>query len=67
MRKTKVNKRKFKYSTKTSKTKRIYKKNNNPCEKGVTDEVLRLRGLIKQFRIKNKKLPKVLTNSSNDQ
>lgn len=42
MRKTKVNKRKIKYSKKTSK---VYIKNNNPCGKGVTDEVLRFRGL----------------------
>jgi hypothetical protein len=65
MRKTKVNKRKNKYSKKTSKAGRTYGKNKNPCEKGVTDEVLRLRGLIKEFRTKNK--PKVLTNMSNDQ
>ena len=58
MRKTKVNKRKIKYSKKT-------RRNKNSCEKGVTDEVLRLRGLIKEFRTKNK--PKVLTNRSNDQ
>ena len=52
MRKTKINKRKIKYSRKA------YGKNKNLCEKGVTDEVLRLRGLIKEFRTKNKKLPK---------
>ena len=51
MRKTKVNKRKIKYSKKT-------RKNKNPCEKGVTDEVLRFRRLIKELRIKNKKLNK---------
>jgi len=51
MRKTKVNKRKIKYSKKT-------RKNKNPCEKGVTDEVLRFRRLIKEIKIKNKKLNK---------
>jgi hypothetical protein len=55
MRKTKVNKRKIKYSKKTSK---VYSKNNNPCGKGVTDEVLRFRGLIKELKIKNKKTQK---------
>jgi len=65
MRKTKVNKRKIKYSKKTSKAGRTYGKNKNLCEKGVTDEVLRFRGLIKELKIKNKKtlknkpLPKV--------
>lgn len=48
MRKTKVNKRKIKYSKKT-------RKNKNLCKNSVTDEVLRLRGLIKEFRIKNQK------------
>jgi hypothetical protein len=52
MRKTKVNKRKNKYSRKT------YGKNKNLCEKGVTDEVLRLRGLIKELRNKHKKTQK---------
>ena len=51
MRKTKLNKRKIKYSKKT-------RKNKNICEKGVTDEVLRFRGIIKELRIKNKKLTK---------
>jgi hypothetical protein len=51
MRKTKVNKRKIKYSKKT-------RRNKNSCEKGVTDEVLRFRGFIKELRIKNKKLTK---------
>ena len=51
MRKTKVNKRKIKYSKKT-------RKNNNLCGKGVTDEVLRFRGLIKELKIKNKKIQK---------
>ena len=55
MRKTKVNKRKIKYSKKTRKA---YRKNNNVCEKGVTDEVLRFRGLIKELKIKNKKIHK---------
>jgi hypothetical protein len=58
MRKTKVNKRKNKYSKKTSKAGRAHGRNKNPCEKGVTDEVLRFRGLIKELRIKNKKLTK---------
>ena len=65
MRKTKVNKRKIKYSKKTRKTGLAHGRNKNSCEKGVTDEDLRLRGLIKEFRTKNK--PKVLTNRSNDQ
>lgn len=51
MRKTKVNKRKNKYSKKT-------RKNKNLCEKGITDEVLRLRGLIQKFKNINKKLQK---------
>ena len=34
------------------------RKNNNPCGKGVTDEVLRFRGLIKELKIKNKKIQK---------
>jgi hypothetical protein len=68
MRKTKVNKRKIKYSKKTSKA---YGKNKNICKKGVTDEVLRFRGYIKELRIKHKKtqknkiLPKDNTKSSN--
>lgn len=59
MRKTKVNKRKIKYSKKT-------RKNKNLCEKGITDEVLRLRGLIQKFKNINKKLQKnkTLTNSN---
>jgi hypothetical protein len=55
MRKTKVNKRKIKYSKKTRKA---HGRNKNSCEKGVTDEVLRFRGLIKELIIKNKKLTK---------
>jgi hypothetical protein len=55
MRKTKVNKRKNKYSRKTSKT---YRKNKNLCKNGVTDEVLRLRGYIKELRNKYKKTQK---------
>ncbi len=51
MRKTKVNKRKIKYSKKTRKNKKI-------CEKGITDEVLRLRGLIKKFKNSNNKIQK---------
>jgi len=68
MRKTKVNKRKIKYSKKTRKA---YGKNKNICEKGVTDEVLRFRKQIKELKIKNKKtqknqiLPKDNTKSSN--
>ena len=58
MRKTKVNKRKIKYSKKTSKAGRAYGKKKNICEKGVTDEVLRFRGLIKELKIKNKKIQK---------
>ena len=52
MRKTKVNKRKIKYSKKTRKA---YGKNKNICEKGVTDEVLRFRKQINELKIKNKK------------
>ena len=55
MRKTKVNKRKNKYSRKTSKT---YRKNKNLCKNGVTDEVLILRGYIKELRNKYKKTQK---------
>ena len=58
MRKTKVNKRKIKYSKKTRKTGLAHGRNKNSCEKGVTDEVLRFRGFIKELRIKNKKLTK---------
>jgi len=58
MRKTKVNKRKIKYSNKTRKASRAYGKNKNLCEKGVTDEVLRFRGLIKEIKNKNKKTQK---------
>lgn len=56
MRKTKV-KRKIKYSKKT-------RKNKNLCEKGVTDEVLRFRKLIKELRSKNKKTQKNLLTTS---
>ena len=70
MRKTKVNKRKIRYFKKTRKARRSYGKNKNICEKGVTDEVLRFRGLIKELKIKktlkNKPIPKgsdVLTTS----
>jgi hypothetical protein len=51
MRKTKVNKRKNKYSKKS-------RKNKNLCKNGVTDEVLRLRDYIKELRniYKNKPL-----------
>lgn len=52
MRKTKVNKRKNKYSRKT------FEKHKNLCEKGITDEVLRIRGYIKELRNKNKKTQK---------
>lgn len=64
MRKTKVNKRKNKYSRKTSK---VYRKNKNLCKNGVTDEVLRLRGYIKELRNKYKKTQKnkPLTKGSN--
>ena len=55
MRKTKVNKRKNKYSRKTSKA---YRKNKNLCKNGVTDEVLRLRDYIKELRNKYKKTQK---------
>ena len=44
MRKTKVNKRKNKYSRKTIKNNKTRKNN----KKHITDEVLRIRGLIKQ-------------------
>lgn len=77
MRKTKVNKRKIKYSRKTRKA---YRKNKNLCKNGVTDEVLRFRGYIKELRNKYKKTQKnkpltnaltngshALTNGSNDQ
>ena len=77
MRKTKVNKRKIKYSRKTRKA---YRKNKNLCKNGVTDEVLRLRGYIKELRNKYKKTQKnktltntltkgshALTKGSNDQ
>ena len=61
MRKTKTfkhnkNKRNNKYSKKT-------KKNRNICEKGVTDEVLRVRKLYNEIKNKNKKTNK----PSNDQ
>jgi hypothetical protein len=49
MRKTKVNKRKFKYSKKPRRT----RKNNRLCEKGITDEVLIIKRLIKQLQNKN--------------
>jgi len=56
MRKTKGNKTKIKYSTKTSKAgRKSYRKNKNICEKGVTDEVLKFRGIIKDLKIKHKK------------
>lgn len=55
MRNTKVNKRKNKYSKKTSK---VYRKNKNLCKNGVTDEVLRLRGYIKELRNKYTKTQK---------
>ena len=57
MRKTKVNKRKIKYSKKT-------RKNKNICEKGVTDEVLRFRGYIKELKIKNTKNTKTKKRNS---
>ena len=69
MRNTKINKRKNKYSKKT-------RKNRNLCKNGVTDEVLRLRGYIKELRNKYKKTKKnkplirasnALTKSSNAQ
>lgn len=49
MRKTKVNKRKFKYSKKHRRT----RKNNRLCEKGATDQVLIIRKLIKQIQTIN--------------
>jgi hypothetical protein len=61
MRKTKVNKRKNKYSRKA------YGKNKNLCEKGITDEVLRLRGLIKELRNKHEKTQKKKPLPFNDQ
>jgi hypothetical protein len=69
MRKTKVNKRKIKYSKKTSKAGRAYGKKKNICEKGVTDEVLRFRGYIKELKIKNTKNTKTkkLINKSSNQ
>jgi len=59
MRKTKTfkqnkNKRNNKYSKKT-------KKNRNICGKGITDEVIRIRGLYNEIKNKNKNKP------SNDQ
>jgi hypothetical protein len=59
MRKTKVNKRKNKYSKKT-------RKNKNLCKNGVTDEVLRLRGLIKELINKYKKNKPLTTTLPND-
>ena len=59
MRKTKVNKRKNNYSKKTSKAGRDYGKHNKFCDKNVTDEVLRIRGLIKKISALNKKTLKV--------
>jgi uncharacterized protein YutD len=56
MRKTRVNKRKKKYSKKTSKAGRDYVKNS--CKNGVTYEVLRHRGYIKELRNKYKKTNK---------
>jgi len=56
MRKTKVNKRKNKYSKKTRKS----HEKNNLCEKGITDEVLMLRGYIKELRNKYKKTQKMI-------
>ena len=66
MRKTKVNKRKIQYSKKTSKAGRAYGKNKTLCKKGITDEVLRFRGLIKELKIEYKK-KKPITKSINDQ
>jgi hypothetical protein len=43
MRKTKVNKRKSKYSKKT-------RKNKGLCKKEITDEVIKIRGMINQMR-----------------
>ena len=62
MRKTKVKKRKIKYSKKT-------RKNKNICKNAVTDEVLRLRGLIKELKTHNHKLQKnkPLIKETNDQ
>ena len=59
MRKTKTfkqnkNKRNNKYSKKTI-------KNRNICAKGITDEVIRIRGLYNEIKNKNKNKP------SNDQ
>jgi hypothetical protein len=60
MRKTKVNKRKIKYSKKHrnrkvgQKTQRTRGKNKNICEKGVTDEVLKFRKRIKELNFKFK-------------
>lgn len=51
MRNTKVNKRKFKYSKKPRRTIRT-RKNNHLCEKGITDEVLIIKRLIKQLQNK---------------
>jgi hypothetical protein len=61
MRKTKTfkqnkNKRNNKYSKKTI-------KNRNICKKGITDEVIRIRGLYNEIKNKNKKTNK----PSNDQ
>jgi len=55
MRKTKTfkqnkNKRNNKYSKKT-------KKNRNICGKGITDEVIRIRGLYNEIKNKNKNKP----------
>jgi hypothetical protein len=47
MHKNKTIKRRNKYSKKTSR--------KNVCEKGVTDEVIRFRKVIKQIRLKNRK------------
>ena len=59
MRKTKLNKRKIKYSKKT-------RKNNHLCKNGVTDEVFKFRGYIKELRNKYKKTQKKsLTRGSN--
>jgi hypothetical protein len=51
MRKTKLNKRKIKYSKKTRKNKYL-------CKNGVTDEVLKFRGYIRELRNKYKKTQK---------
>ncbi len=60
MSKTKSNKRKIKYSRKAwhKNSSGTYRKKNNPCEKGITDEVVRIRKLIKQLRIHNQNLQK---------